>query len=118
LKFKIDENLPVECASGLRDAGYDAETVGSEKLSGANDSQLFERCQAESRKLVTLDLDFANVHAYPPGSSAGIVVLRPRVQDIRTILSLLRRVIAVMAEKPPQKQLWIVEPGRIRYRED
>jgi len=118
LKFKVDENLPVECASCLRDAGYDAETADSEKLSGANDSKLFEMCQAESRILITLDLDFANVRAYPPGTSVGIVVLRPRVQDTRTILSLLKRVIVVMAAKLPRRQLWIVEPGRIRYREE
>jgi predicted nuclease of predicted toxin-antitoxin system len=118
LKFKVDENLPLECASCLRDADYDAETVASEKLSGANDAQLFERCQAENRVLITLDLDFANVHVYPPGSSAGIVVLRPRVQDTRTILSLLKRAIGVMSKKPPQQQLWIVEPDRIRYRGD
>ena len=118
MKFKVDENLPLECASCLRDAGYDAETAGSEKLSGANDAQLFERCQAESRVLITLDLDFANVYSYPPGSSAGIVVLRPRMQDTKALLSLLKRLIPVMAEKPPQRQLWIVEPDRIRYRGD
>jgi len=118
LKFKVDENVPEECATCLRDAGYDAETVGSERLSGVSDSQLFEWCQAESRILVTLDLDFANVRAYPPGSSAGIVVLRPRMQDRQTILSLLRRMTSVMAERPPHQQLWIVEPGRIRYHEE
>ncbi|MGB2676989.1 MAG: DUF5615 family PIN-like protein [Candidatus Acidiferrum sp.] len=118
MKFKVDENLPLECASCLRDAGYDAETAGWEKLSGADDAQLFESCQAEGRILITLDLDFANVYAYPPSSSAGIVVLRPRRQDTRTIVSLLKRMLAVMAEKPPQRQLWIVEPDRIRYRGD
>lgn len=118
MKFKVDENLPLQCASCLRDAGHDAETAGSEKLSGANDAQLFERCQTESRVLITLDLDFANVYAYPPGSSAGIVVLRPGVPDTQTILSLLKRLIPVMVRKAPQRQLWIVEPDRIRYRED
>jgi predicted nuclease of predicted toxin-antitoxin system len=118
LKFKVDENLPLECASCLRDAGHDAETAESEKLSGANDAQLFEHCRAESRVLVTLDLDFANVYVYPPGSSPGIVVLRPRVQDTKTILSLLKRLIPLIAKKSPERQLWIVEPDRIRYRED
>lgn len=118
MKFKVDENLPLECASCLRDAGYDAEKAASERLSGANDAQLFERCQAESRVLITLDLDFANVYAYPPGSCAGIVVLRPRVQDTQTILYLLKRLIPVMAKKAPQRQLGIVEPDRIRYRGD
>jgi len=40
--------------------------------SGADDSMLFERCRTEGRVLVTLDLDFANVQAYPPGSILGL----------------------------------------------
>ena len=34
-------------------------------LSGAGDSVLSERCRAEDRVLMTLDLDFANVQANP-----------------------------------------------------
>ena len=37
MKFKIDENLPVEAAITLRDSGFDAETIGDETLSGAGD---------------------------------------------------------------------------------
>jgi predicted nuclease of predicted toxin-antitoxin system len=68
LKFKIDENLPTEYAPILREAGFEADTVSDEKLSGAGDSVLSERCRAEDRVLMTLDLDFANVQAYPPKS--------------------------------------------------
>jgi predicted nuclease of predicted toxin-antitoxin system len=63
LKFKIDENLPTECAPILREAGFEADTVSDEKLSGADDSVLSERCRAEDRVLMTLDLDFVNVQA-------------------------------------------------------
>jgi predicted nuclease of predicted toxin-antitoxin system len=66
LKFKVDENLPTEYASILRGAGFEADTVSDEKLSGASDSVLSERCRTEDRGLMTLDLDFANVQAYPP----------------------------------------------------
>jgi predicted nuclease of predicted toxin-antitoxin system len=61
LKFKVDENLPREYASILRGAGFEADTVSDEKLSGASDSVLSERCCTEDRVLMTLDLDFANV---------------------------------------------------------
>jgi predicted nuclease of predicted toxin-antitoxin system len=54
LKFKIDENLPVECALVFREAGFDAATVADQQLSGADDSVLFELCCAENRVLVTL----------------------------------------------------------------
>jgi hypothetical protein len=63
LKFKVDENLPTEYASVLRGAGFEADTVSDEKLSGASDSVLSERCCEEDRVLMTLDFDFANVQA-------------------------------------------------------
>jgi hypothetical protein len=44
LKFKVDENLPTEYAPILREAGFEADTVSDEKLSGAGDSVLCERC--------------------------------------------------------------------------
>lgn len=117
MKFKIDENLPVECASLLRGVGFDATTVGDEKLSGAHDSEIFDHCRAESRVLLTLDLDFANVQTYPPGSHLGIVVFRSRSQDKTVLLSLTKRLLMVLAKRSPERQLWIVEPDRIRYRE-
>jgi hypothetical protein len=36
LKLKIDENLPVDCAVILRDAGFEADTVFDERLVGAD----------------------------------------------------------------------------------
>ena len=37
MKFKIDENLPIELANLLQDEGYDASTIYSESLKGAKD---------------------------------------------------------------------------------
>lgn len=117
MKFKIDENLPHEVALIFREAGFDAATVAEQMLSGKEDSVVFERCRTESRVLVTLDLDFANVRAYPPGSHSGIIVIRSNSQDKITLLSILNRALPVLIHRSPEKQLWIVEPDRIRYRE-
>ena len=118
MKFKFDENLPAECAVIFRDAGFDAATVAEQKLSGADDALLFQRCCNENRVLVvTLDLDFANVQAYPPASHSGIVVIRSNSQDKATVISILRRTLPVLVQRSPERQLWIVEPDRIRYRE-
>jgi predicted nuclease of predicted toxin-antitoxin system len=118
LKFKIDENLPAECASILREAGFEAATTAEENLSGADDSILSNHCRAESRVLVTLDLDFANVQAYPPKSHSGIVVFRSNSQEKPTLIALLKRLIPVLKQRSPKNQLWIVEADRIRYREE
>ncbi len=118
MKFKVDENLPTEYASILRVVGFEADTVSDEKLSGATDSVLSERCRAEDRMLMTLDLDFANVQAYPPKSHPGIVVFRSKSQDKPTLVALLKRLVPVLLQLSPKHQLWIVEPDRIRYREE
>jgi len=118
LKFKVDENLPTAYASILRGAGFEADSVSDENLSGASDSVLSERCRTEDRVLMTLDLDFANVQAYPPKSHPGIVVFRPGSQDTPTLIALLRRLVPVLRQLSPKHQLWIVEPDRIRYREE
>ncbi|MDF5714819.1 MAG: DUF5615 family PIN-like protein [Rhizonema sp. NSF051] len=76
MKFKIDENLPVELANLLQEAGYDAMTVNQQNLSGEKDPKLMDLCQQEGRVLVTLDLDFADIRSYPPKQFLGIMVLR------------------------------------------
>ena len=86
MKLKIDENLPVEAAEILREVGFDAESVWDEGLSGAEDQSIANRLRSESRSLLTLDLDFANIQAYPPGDYPGIIVLRLKAQDKATVL--------------------------------
>ena len=87
MKFKTDENLPLEAATTLRELGFDVETVWDERLSGAADATVASRLAQEARVLITLDLDFANIRAYPPERYAGIVVLRPKTQDKPTVVA-------------------------------
>ncbi|MFN0106353.1 MAG: DUF5615 family PIN-like protein [Bryobacteraceae bacterium] len=116
MKFKIDRNLPVEFADLLRQAGYEADTVEDEGLSGAEDAIVAECCRVERRILVSLDLDFANVRAYPPEDHAGLIVIRTKRQDKQVLLLLFRRVLMVLPKRSPAGQLWIVEADRIRHR--
>jgi predicted nuclease of predicted toxin-antitoxin system len=59
------------------------ETVAQENLSGTNDGRLLQVCIAESRCLISLDLDFADVLRFPPRNTPGIAVLRlPRVASL------------------------------------
>lgn len=67
-------------------------------------------------RAVTLDLDFADIRAYPPYYYIGIVVLRPPVPSRRLVLELLARVLPMLASQWAEHQLWIVEPGRVRIR--
>jgi predicted nuclease of predicted toxin-antitoxin system len=116
LKLKIDENLPADCAVVLRNAGFEADRVFDEGPVGADDPVIASRSWAEDRVLVTLDLDFSNIQAYPPTRHAGIIVLRPKRQDKRMVLKLMDRLVLALANRTPAGELWIVETDRIRFR--
>lgn len=40
MRFKVDENLPIEVAEALRQAGHDAATVLEQRYGGSADAQL------------------------------------------------------------------------------
>jgi predicted nuclease of predicted toxin-antitoxin system len=117
VRFKIDENLPQEVSQLLCAHGHDAVSVFDQLLSGETDPTVYEVCQNERRTLMTLDLDFANIQAYPPATAAGIVVLRLARQDKARVLEVVTRLIPEFATKRVSRQLWIVEEDRIRIRE-
>jgi predicted nuclease of predicted toxin-antitoxin system len=76
MKFKIDENLPIDVAEVLAEAAHDAVTVDSEGVAGSQDAVIASICQQEERVLVTVDLGFPDIRAYPPQTTPGFIVLR------------------------------------------
>lgn len=116
MRFKVDENLPVEVADLLRDAGHDADTVSDEGLGGAADPDLGTLVRHEGRVLITLDVGFADIRSYPPGDYEGLVVLRLRRQDKVHVLRVCARLLQPLAGQPLNGRLWIVEDDSIRVR--
>jgi predicted nuclease of predicted toxin-antitoxin system len=90
--------------------------VADENLAGADDTAIARSVRAEARILITLDLDFANIQAYPPSAHSGIIVLRLKRQDKYAVLELVLRIISALKTRLPAGDLWIVEPDRIRFR--
>jgi predicted nuclease of predicted toxin-antitoxin system len=114
LKFKIDENLPLEAVAPLTQAGHDACTVLDERLVGASDQRIGVVCQREGRALITLDLDFADIRAYPPGDYAGLVVLRLSRLGKHRVLSTIERLLPLFEIEQLEGKLWIVEEAAVR----
>ena len=117
MKFKVDENLPVEAAELLRSAGHDAVTVTDQGLRGWIDPGIAAICQAEGRVIVSLDVDFADVQTYPPGDFPGILVLRLKRQDTPNVVQALGRAMRLFRFESLEARLWIVEENRVRIRE-
>lgn len=116
MRFKLDENLPVELADLLREAGHDASTVLEQELSGKPDPDVAAVCKRENRALVTLDTDFADIRVYPPEDYAGLLVFRLQRQDKIHVLDVATRLVSVLEQETLRGKLWIVEESRIRVR--
>ena len=68
MKFKLDENLPVELVTDLRGSGHDADTVGGEGLRGAADPTVVDAASGRAaviafvreRLHTVLDMDLSD----------------------------------------------------------
>jgi predicted nuclease of predicted toxin-antitoxin system len=115
--FKVDENLHDEIAELLRTRGHDSHTVHDEGLTGHSDITIAERCQNENRVLITLDLDFADIRAYPPHTHPGMIVLRVGNQSRHHVLGVVQSAVELLTRNNIDGQLWIVSETGVRIRD-
>jgi predicted nuclease of predicted toxin-antitoxin system len=116
MKLKLDENLSRHLKPLLIAQGHDALTAADENLLSRPDTEVARAAATEDRMLLTLDVEFADLRKYPPGSHPGIILFRP--------LSLgplwVNRFIADFMQSAHLGTLAgciaIVEPGRVRVR--
>ena len=89
MRLKLDENIPADASGVAEELGHDVETVLEEALGGEADPEVLRAASDEGRFLVTLDRGFGDIRQYPPGSHAGIVVLRVGTQDSASVADTL-----------------------------
>ena len=115
MKLKLDENLAAHGKALFEADGHDVMTVTEQQLSGADDMRLYEVCRDEARVLVTLDHDFGQTLRFPPEATPGIIVLECKGrQSLSSIRSRLAELTVLLRTNPIDRELWIVEPGRLR----
>jgi predicted nuclease of predicted toxin-antitoxin system len=116
VRLKIDENLPTEIAELLNANGHDAATVLDQGWTGAADDDLWQRIQQEQRWLVTADKGFADVRLFPPGTHAGIVLLRADEEGLEEYLGLASKAVERLHFEELSGALVVVSPRGIRIR--
>ena len=116
MKFKLDENLPVELLTDLRGLGHDADTVSDEGLRGAADPTVVEAAFGSDRILFTLDKGIANIQRYPMRQHAGVVLFRPDTSGRGAVMALVRGRLNEVLEMDLGHRLTVAGPFRIRFR--
>jgi predicted nuclease of predicted toxin-antitoxin system len=71
VRFKLDENLPLELLADFRAAGHEADGLRDEGLSGAPDDVVLDLVRRENRVLLTLDKNYAARHGHVIVSKDG-----------------------------------------------
>ena len=116
MKFKVDENLPVEAADLLREAGHEADTVQEEGLSGTEDEVLSSGYNWRAGPSSRWTWTSATSALTRRKTTLGIIILRPSRQDKDAALALIRRSCPCSPWRRWPGCIWIVEPDRIRIR--
>jgi len=116
MNIKLDENLSRHLKTDLQHAGHDAITTEDEGLLGRSDLEVGASARAEGRMLFTLDLEFADLRKYPPGSHPGVVLFRPRSLGPLAVNDFILRFARETDLVALTGCVVVVEPERIRLR--
>jgi len=116
VKFKLNENLPIELAADLRGLGHDTDTVAAEGLCGAPDPAVVDAAFAANRILFTLDKGIANLQYNPVPHDAGIVLFRPETSGRGAVIAFVRERLHKLMEMNLTGRLTVVGASKIRFR--
>lgn len=116
LRIKVDEDLPVAVVDMLREAGYEAYSVLEQGMSGWKDLEIWQAVQVEGQFLITADKGFADIRNHPPGTHAGILLLRPDRDGIEPVVELMRDVLAACLLDSLLGTVSVVTPRGLRVR--
>jgi predicted nuclease of predicted toxin-antitoxin system len=115
--FLVDEDLPRSLARDLRAAAFDAVDVRDVGLRGRPDRDVFAFAVSEGRVLLTGDLGFGNVLAFPQATHRGVLVARfPSDTSARTLNDAILAALRTLTDEDVEHAVVIIEPGRIRLR--
>lgn len=116
MKLKLDENLSRHLKPALGSLGHDVTTAGEEGLLSQPDRAVAEAARKEGRLLLTLDLEFADLRKYPPGSHPGVILFRPGTMGLRAVNRYIESFVRQTDLAPLAGCVVVVGPDRVRVR--
>ena len=109
--------MDVRITSWLNSHGHDATHLRDEGLQRMPNGDIFDKAIAESRVIVTFDLDFGEIVALSKGRKTGVILFRLRNTRTSFVIQRLSEIIAECPEALARGAVVIVEEARHRIRE-
>jgi predicted nuclease of predicted toxin-antitoxin system len=116
MKIKLDENISRHLKFVIIQKGHECVTAEDEGLLSKTDVEVGAFAKTEGRMLFTLDLEFANLCKFPPGSHPGVVLFRPQSMGPLAVNRFITQFIEETDLSSLSGCLVIVDPMRVRIR--
>src|SRR6266852_2955213 len=94
MRLVLDQGVPRDAASLLRDLGYDCTHVGEVGMSRADDQEILAWAVGENATVVTLDADFHKILAVSGASAPSVIRLRMQGLNAPAVVEIVRKVAA------------------------
>jgi predicted nuclease of predicted toxin-antitoxin system len=116
MKLKLDENLSRHLKPPLIELGHDVLTAADEDLLSRPDTEIAQVANNEQRMILTLDIEFADLRKYPPGSHPGIILFRPLSLSPLSLNDFITEFIRRTDLDKLDACVAVVDPVRVRVR--
>ncbi len=117
MKLFLDENIPRSITRELIALGLEAEHAAEVGLRGAIDKEIASYAKKQKAILVTKDLEFGSLIAYPPGTHYGLIILRlsSRAGTVEISRALKEFLISIKTQNL-SGHMYVLELGHYRVR--
>lgn len=116
MRIKLDENLSWRLKEIIEQQGHDVSTAASENLLGKRDVDIALAAKEEKRMIFSLDLDFADLRKFPPGTHPGMIVFRPNSRGPNVVNAFVSEFIKKTDLNQLRGFIVIVDKDRLRLR--
>lgn len=116
MKFLVDQNVPVQVALALRDAGHLAEHARERGLSCAEDEALLAIARDERSTIVTFDSDFARFLALSGHDAPSVLHVRVGPEHLPDLPRLVLAAVGEAEAHLVAGAVVVLEPARLRWR--
>lgn len=117
MRFLIDMPLTPSLCTFLREQSHDAIHAADIGAAHAADATLLLRARADSRVVITADLDFGRLMAEVPEKSPGIILLRGGSYSDKEMIDMVQRVLRSVEHGLLAESLVVIDRHRIRRRQ-
>ena len=116
MKIKLDKNISRHLKPVLKQAGYDVFTTVDEGLLGKADVEVGAAAKSQGLILFTLDLEFADLRKFPPGTHPGIILFRPQSMGPLAVNRFIVNFVRETDMTALSGCTVVVDPTRVRIR--